>query len=91
MAATLWVTFDGYRALRQAANPDATAVVPSVVALTPADGVTPEELAASINDQVDGVEALTRGQAVEQAPGVSLGLDVVPADPRRWPSSSWPW
>lgn len=71
VAATLWVTFDGYRELRQAANPDATAVLPSVIALTPADGVSPEELAASINDQIDGVEALTRDEAVDQAPGVS--------------------
>jgi putative ABC transport system permease protein len=71
VAATLWVTFDGYRRLREAVNPDATAVLPSVMALTPGEGVTPAELAASINDQVDGVEALTRGQAVAQAPGVS--------------------
>ena len=68
---TLWVTFEGYAALRTAANPDAVAVVPSVLALTPADGVTPAELAARIDDQVDGVQALTRSQAVNEAPGVS--------------------
>jgi putative ABC transport system permease protein len=68
---TLWVTFDGYTALRKAANPDATAVVPSALALTPADGVSASELAARINDQVDGVQALTRSQAVSEAPGVS--------------------
>jgi len=68
---TLWVTFDGYTALRKAANPDAAAVVPSALALTPAEGVSASELAARINDQVDGVEALTRSQAVSEAPGVS--------------------
>ena len=68
---TLWVTFDGYAALRKAANPDATAVVPSAIAITPAEGVSASELAARINDQVDGVQALTRSQAVSEAPGVS--------------------
>jgi putative ABC transport system permease protein len=71
VAPTIWVTFDGYIALREASNPDATAVLPSVVALTPADGVSPADLAASVDDQVDGVQALTRGQAVSEAPGVS--------------------
>jgi putative ABC transport system permease protein len=46
-------------------------VVPSALALTPADGVSASELAARINDQVDGVQALTRSQAVSEAPGVS--------------------
>jgi putative ABC transport system permease protein len=71
VAPTIWVTFDGYIALREASNPDATAVLPSVVALTPADGVSPADLAAAVDDQVDGVQALTRGQAVSEAPGVS--------------------
>ncbi len=68
---TLWVTFDGYTALRRAANPDAKAVLPSVMALTPAEGVSPAQLATRINDQVDGVEALTRSEAVAQSPGVA--------------------
>jgi putative ABC transport system permease protein len=71
VAPTIWVTFDGYAALRKASNPDATAVLPSVLAITPADGVSPGDLAAEIDDQVDGVQALTRSQAVNEAPGVS--------------------
>ncbi len=71
VAPTLWVTFDGFTALRRAANPDATAVVPSAIAIVPADGVSPSELAARVNDQVEGVEALTVTQAVDEAPGVS--------------------
>jgi putative ABC transport system permease protein len=71
VAPTMWVTFDGFSALRKAANPDATAVLPSVMAITPAEGVSPAELASRIDDQVHGVQALTRGQAVSQAPGVS--------------------
>lgn len=71
VAPTLFVTFDGYTALRLAANPDATAVLPSLVALTPAPGTTPAQLAEAVNDAVPGVEALTREQAVAQSPGVS--------------------
>lgn len=71
VAPTLWVTFDGYTALRKASNPDATAVLPSVVAAIPAQGVSASQLAASINEQVEGVQALTRSQAVNEAPGVS--------------------
>jgi putative ABC transport system permease protein len=71
VAPTLWVTFDGYVALRQAANPDATAVLPAVLAVRPADGIGVDELVDRIDAQVDGVEALTRAQAVADAPGVS--------------------
>jgi len=71
VAPTLWVTFDGFTALRLAANPDARAVLPSLVALTPAAGTTPEQLAQRVNDEVPGVQALTRDQAVSEAPGVA--------------------
>jgi putative ABC transport system permease protein len=71
VAPTLWVTFDTYAQLRRAANPDAEEVVPSAIALVPAEGVTPQELAARVDDQVAGVDALTRSQAVDEAPGVS--------------------
>lgn len=71
VAPTLWVTFDGYEDLRRAANPDAQGVLPSLVALTPAEGVGAEELAARIDAEVPDVEALTRAEAVSQAPGVS--------------------
>jgi putative ABC transport system permease protein len=67
----LWVTFEGFTALRKAANPDARAVLPSLMALTAAPGVTPAQLAQRVNDQVDGVEALTRTAAVNEAPGVA--------------------
>jgi len=71
VAPTLWVTFETYADLRLAANPDATDVVASAIAVVPEEGVSADELARRIDDQVDGVEALTRGQAVDQAPGVS--------------------
>jgi putative ABC transport system permease protein len=71
VAPTLWVTFDFFGELRRAVNPDATAVLPSVIAVAPADGANPEAAAAAINAQVDGVDALTRSQAAAESPGVA--------------------
>lgn len=68
---TLWVTFDSYTALRKAANPDAKGVLPSLVALTPAEGTSPAELAAAVDATVPGVEALTRADAAAKSPGVA--------------------
>ena len=68
---TLFVAYDTYTTLRQAANPDATAVLPSAVAVIPSSGVSPQAVAASINASVPGVTALTRSDAVANAPGVS--------------------
>lgn len=68
---TLFVTFDTFVNLRKAANPDATMVWPSAVAVLPAPDVTPESLANSINANVPGVKALTRDDAVANALGVS--------------------
>lgn len=68
---TLFVTFETYTTLRKAANPDATEVLPSAVAVVPSHGVSPKTVAASINAAVPGVTALTRSDAVANAPGVS--------------------
>ncbi len=68
---TLFVTFGTYTALRKAANPDAAAVPPSAVAVTPSPGMSPEVVAAAINTTVPGVTALTRSEAVAGVPGVS--------------------
>ncbi|MFC9552526.1 FtsX-like permease family protein [Rhodococcus sp. NPDC056960] len=68
---TLFVTFDTFTALRKAANPDATMVLPSAVAVIPSSGVGPQALAASINATVPQVTALSRSDAVANAPGVS--------------------
>ncbi len=71
VAPTLWVTYPTYEALRRAANPNATAVFPSLVAVQPAEGLTATALAAKISSQVNGAQALTRAQAVSEAPGVA--------------------
>ncbi len=68
---TLYVTFDTYTALREAANPDATAVLASALAVVPSSGVSPEALAAAINAEVSSVTARTRNDAAANALGVS--------------------
>ncbi len=68
---TLFVTFDTYTTLRKAANPDATEIPPSAVAVIPAADTSPATVAASINAAVSGVKAVTRSDAVANAPGVS--------------------
>jgi putative ABC transport system permease protein len=70
-APTLWTDFDTYGELRRAVNPDAAAVLPSLVAVQPADGVDASTLADRITAEVEGVEALTRDDAAARAPGVA--------------------
>jgi putative ABC transport system permease protein len=71
VAPVLFVDFATFEAAKRTRNPDATTVLPSVIAVQVEPGLTPSEVAASINQQVDGVEALTRQEAVDGSPGVS--------------------
>jgi putative ABC transport system permease protein len=68
---TLFVDFATFEEAKRTRNPDATEILPSVVAVQVVDGADPEVVAANINAEVDGVEALTRQQAVDGSPGVS--------------------
>jgi putative ABC transport system permease protein len=68
---TLFVSFATYGDLVRGANPDAMGVLPNLIGVEPASGVDPTALAASITEQVDGVEALDRATAVASLPGVS--------------------
>lgn len=68
---TLFVSYPSYVAARRAANPDARRVLPSAVAVSVAEDGDPDAVAAAINAHIDGVEALTRGAAVDRSPGVS--------------------
>jgi putative ABC transport system permease protein len=68
---TVFTSLATFEAARRAVNPDAPLVPASLVAIRPADGVTAEALVERINDEVDGVEALTRSEAVAEAPGVA--------------------
>jgi putative ABC transport system permease protein len=67
---TLFTSYDTFERAQLAVNPDARLVLPSLVAVEPAEGVDLDELTARIDAEVDGVEALTREDAVESNPGV---------------------
>ncbi|HAP75826.1 MAG TPA: peptide ABC transporter permease [Acidimicrobiaceae bacterium] len=73
VAPTLFVDFDTFadaKRIRGGVGPEVP-VQPSVVAIAVADGVDPQTVVDRVNAEVDGVEALTRDQAVAQTPGVS--------------------
>jgi putative ABC transport system permease protein len=67
----LFTSFETFQQAKQTRNPDATVVLPNAAAVQMEPGVSAAEVVQRINDQVDGVEALTRQQAVDGAPGVS--------------------
>jgi putative ABC transport system permease protein len=68
---TLFVPWEGYAAAVKAANPDATTVLPSVMAVRPASGVSGVELVRRIDAATPDAEALTRAQAASETPGVA--------------------
>lgn len=68
---TLFTSYATFETAIRAANPDARAVLPSLVAVHPAPGVEPEVLAARITREVEGVEALDRQTAADSLPAVS--------------------
>ena len=68
---TLFVSFDTYAQARTAQNPDASMVPPSAVAVWVDQGADPAAVMAAIDAAVPGVDALTRTQAADEAPGVA--------------------
>jgi putative ABC transport system permease protein len=71
VAPTVFVSYPTFEAAVRAVNPDATAVLASLVSVRPAPGVDAGELTDRIDAAVVGVEALTRSEAVDRNPGVS--------------------
>lgn len=67
---TLFTSWDGYVAAARAVNPDAEAVLPNVIGLRPAQGTTDEQLVEAVNATSEDADALTRGQAATETPGV---------------------
>jgi putative ABC transport system permease protein len=67
----LFVNWPTYESAKRTRNPDAEQILPSLIAIEVADGDDPATVAERINTTVDGVQALTRQQAVDGAPGVS--------------------
>jgi putative ABC transport system permease protein len=71
VTATLFTDFLTFAAATQAANPDATIVLPSAIAIAPSDGVSAGEVVATINATAPDAEALTRADSAEKSPGVA--------------------
>lgn len=67
---TLFVAWGDYARASRVANPDARTVLPSVIGVRPAEGITPGDIAARINDASPEADALTRDRAAELTPGV---------------------
>lgn len=65
---TLFISFDTYVEARKTRNPDALEVFPSAAVITTDD---PAGMVQAIEGSVDGVQPLTRQQAVDGSPGVS--------------------
>jgi putative ABC transport system permease protein len=68
---TVFVTYETYVDAVQSVNPDATEPLPNVMAVAPAEGVTPADLVAAINAQSPDLDALVRHDAANETPGVS--------------------
>jgi putative ABC transport system permease protein len=66
---TLWTPWETYDQLVRLATPDTVIVLPSVLAVDPAPGVTPAQLANDLNAMDPAIEALTREDAAAKAPG----------------------
>ena len=68
---TLFLEIEDYTAALQSVNPDVTSVLPNVLAVSGADGLTDDEVVERINDQSMELDALTKDDAADQTPGVS--------------------
>jgi putative ABC transport system permease protein len=68
---TLFTDYDTFSAAVRSANPDAAGVLPAVLGISPAEGVSDDELVSRINDAVPDADALTRADAAAETPGVA--------------------
>jgi len=67
----IFVSYASFEEASRVKNPDAIAVLPSMVLANPEPGVSASTVADRITAQVAGVDALTRERAVQSLPGVS--------------------
>jgi putative ABC transport system permease protein len=68
---TLFVSFNTFASAKLVLNPNAKGVLPNAALVSPVKGLSPALLVKRLNQKVAGVEALTRKQAEEKAPGVA--------------------
>lgn len=67
---TLYTTYATWERLSRSVNPDAPAVLPTLVAVHPAPGADLQATVAAIDGSVAGVEAVATQTAVDNLPGV---------------------
>lgn len=68
---TLFVRTGDYTEALRSVNPDVTSVLPNVLAVSGADGLTDAEVVDRINAQSDELDALTKNDAADKTPGVN--------------------
>jgi putative ABC transport system permease protein len=68
---TLFTTYDTWERAVEAANPDARTPPPNVLGVAPADGVPVSAVVQRINRVSTDLDALSRGDAAQEAPGVA--------------------
>jgi putative ABC transport system permease protein len=71
VSATMFVTYDTYLEAVAARNPDAGEPLPNALGVAPTAESNPDDVVASINNESDDLEALTRTDAADQTPGVA--------------------
>jgi putative ABC transport system permease protein len=71
VAPTLFAPYATYEQAVRSVNPDAGGVLPNVLAMAPAPGVSNEQLVSNVNAQSVDLDALTRSRAEAETPGVS--------------------
>ncbi len=67
----VFVSYETFEDASRVKNPDALAILPSMVVATPDRGVAPSTVADRITRSVAGVDALSRADALAQLPGVA--------------------
>jgi putative ABC transport system permease protein len=68
---TLFTTYETFLSAVTARNPDAGSPLPNAIAVRPSSGVSAEALVKAVNAQDESLDALTRSDAADKAPGVS--------------------
>ena len=68
---TIFTQYATWESAVRSANPDARELQPNVLALSPAPGISDDQLVRRVNAVSPDVEALTRADAAAKAPGVS--------------------
>lgn len=68
---TLFTHYDTWVDVTTSVNPDAGTPVPNIMAVSPAEGVSPDALVEAINGRSPDLDALTRSDAAAETPGVS--------------------